>query len=94
MVSAAKRNRRRARREHQVDPDEEEDTEVAFWLIVRPETDPTRDSPPAPQLVSPGSPASSAETQCGAVMDMVRKLDSEMSSIRTVYERLLCDNRD
>ena len=35
--SATKRNRCRARRKHQVDPGEEEDTEVAF----RPETDPT-----------------------------------------------------
>ena len=76
MVSAAKRNRRRAWREHQVDPGEEEDTEVALRPIFRPKTDPTRDSPPA-------------ETQYGAVVDMVRKLYSEMSSIRMVYERLV-----
>ena len=47
MVSTAKRNRRRARREHQVDPGEEEDTVIAFRPIVRTET---RDSPPMPQL--------------------------------------------
>ena len=43
--------------------------------------DPTRDSPPA-------------ETQYEAVLAMVRKLDSEMSEIRTVCKRLLYDNRN
>ena len=36
-MGSTKRNRRRARREQQVDPGEEEDTEVAF----RPETEDT-----------------------------------------------------
>ena len=45
----------------------DEDTEITFRPIVRPETDPsradpTRESPPTPQLESPGSPASSSET--------------------------------
>ena len=40
------------------------------------------------------APSPHAETQYGAVMAMVRKLDSEMSEIRTVCERLLCDNGD
>ena len=85
---------------------DEEDTEIAFRPIVRPETDPsrtdpTRDSPPTPQLESLGSPASSSETQYGDIMDMVRKLNSEISlitldndKIRTVCEKLLYDNRD
>ena len=57
-------------------------------------------SPPTP-LSSPGSPDSSAETQYGAVLDMVRKLNSELGlitmdndKIRTVYEKLLEDNKD
>ena len=114
MVSTAKKNKRKAPREavrikHQIDPvfsGDEEDTEITFRPIVRSETDPsranpTRDSPPTPQLESPGSPASSSETQYGAIMDMVRKLNSEISlitldndKIRTVCEKLLHDNRD
>ena len=104
MVSAAKKNKHKAQREairvrHQMDPvfsGEEEDTEIAFRLIVRPEVDP---SPPTPRLALPGSPYSSSETQYGAVVDMVRKLNSEINSvtldkIRTVCEKLLYDNRD
>ena len=75
---------------------EEEDTEIAFHPIVRPEMDP---SPPTLRLASPGSPVSSSETQYGAVMDMVRKLNSEINSltldndkIRTVCKKLLHDN--
>ena len=52
-------------------------------------------------MESLGSPASSSETQYGAIMDMVRKLNSEISlitldndRIRTVCEKLLYDNRD
>ena len=66
---------------------EEEDTEIVFRPLVRPETDPTRDSPPTPQLVLPGSPTSSAAMDMVHVMDMVWKLNSEM-------EKLLYDNRD
>ena len=70
--------------------------EIAFRPI-QPVVDP---SPPAP-LSSPGSPDSSAETQYGVVLDMVRKLNSELDlitldndKIRTVYEKLLEDNKD
>ena len=114
MVSTAKKNRHKAQREavrikDQMDPafsGDEEDTEIALRPIVRPETDPSRadptqDSPPMPQLESTGSPASSSETQCGAIMDMVRKLNNEIGlvpldndKIRTVCEKLLYDNRD
>ena len=64
----------------------EEDTEIAFRPIIRseadpPHADPTQDSPPTPQSDSPGSPASSSETQYGAIMDMVRKLNNEISSV-------------
>ena len=110
MVSTAKKNKCKAQREavrikHQMDPvfsGNEEDTEIAFQPIVRPETDPscadpTRDSP----TESTGSPASSSETQYGAIMDMVRKLNSEINlitldndKIRTVCEKLIYDNRD
>ena len=100
MVSRVKKNKRKAQREavrikHQMDSVH---TKIAFRPIVRPETD---HSPPTPQLVSPGSSASSSETQYGAMMDMVRKLNSEINSItldndkiRTVCEKLLYDNRD
>ena len=57
-------------------------------------------SPPTP-LPSLGSPDSSAETQYGVVLDMVRKLNSEMNlitldndKIRTVCKKLLYDNKD
>ena len=66
-----------------------------------PHADPTQDSPPTPQPESPGSPTSSSETQYGAIIDMVRKLNNEISSvsldnekIKTVCEKLLYDNRD
>ena len=115
MVSTTKKNKKRktqreaVRIKHQMDPafnGDEEDTEIAFWPIVRPETDhsradPTQNSPPTPHLESPGSTASSSETHYGAIMDMVRKLNNESSSasldndkIRTVCEKLLYDNRD
>ena len=52
-------------------------------------------------MSSPGSPDSSADTQYGVVLNMVRKLNSEMDlitldndKIRTVYEKLLDDNKD
>ena len=103
MVSMAKKNRCKAQRvaipvRHQMDPmfsGEEEDTEIAFHPIVRSDVDP---SPPTPLL---GSPNSSAETQYGVVLDMVRMLNSEMNlitldndKIRTVCENLLYDNKD
>ena len=115
MVSTAKKNRKRkaqreaVRTKHQMDPVSsggEEDTEIAFLPIFRSETDPphadpTQDSPPTPQPQPPRSPASSSETQYGAIMDMVRKLNNEISSvaldnnkIRTVCEKLLYENRD
>ena len=64
MVSTAKKNKRKAKREavrikHQMDPafsGEEEDTEIAFQPIIGRQVtdlsraDPTRDSPPTPQL--------------------------------------------
>ena len=66
-----------------------------------PNADPTQDSPPTPQLESPASPASSSETQFGAIMDMVRKMNNEISSvsldngkIRMVCEKLLYDNKN
>ena len=101
----AKNTRRKAQREairvrHQIDPSfsgEEEDTEIAFRPIVRPDMDPSSTTP----LPSPGSPDSSTETQYGVVLDMVRKLNSEMNlitldndKIRTVCEKLLYDNKD
>ena len=115
MVSTAKKNtKRKAQREavrtkHKMDPVSsggEEYTEIAFRPIVQsemdpPHADPTQDSPPTPQPESPRSPASSSETQYGAIMDMVRKLNNEISSvsldndkIRTVCEKLLYDNID
>ena len=82
MISTAKKNKRKAQREavrikHQMDPvlsGDEEDTEIAFRPIVWTETDPSRADPTrastsTPQLESPGSPASSSETQYGAIMD-------------------------
>ena len=111
----AKKNKKRiaqreaVRTKHQMDPafsGDEEDTEIAFRPIVRSETDPpradpTQDSPPTPQLESPGSPATSSEKRYGDIMDMVRKLNNEISSvsldndkIRMVCEKLLYDNRD
>ena len=64
----------------------EEKTEIAFRPIIRfemnpPHADPTQDSPPTPQPESLSSPASSSETQYGAIMDMVRKLNNEISSV-------------
>ena len=95
MVSTAKKNKKRkAQREvvgtkHQMDPVSsggEEDTEIAFRPIMRseadpPHADPTQDPPPMPQPESLGSPASSSETQYGATMDIVRKLNNEISSV-------------
>ena len=76
---------------------EEEYTKIAFRPIIRPVVDP---SPPTP-LSSPGSPNSSAETQYGVVLDMVRRLNSEMDlitlgndKIMTVCEKLLDDNKN
>ena len=95
------RNRRRAQREaiwvkHQMDPSfsgEEEDTEIVsaicgqWWILLHPHRC--------------RSPESSAETQYGVVLDMVRQLNSEMDlitldydKIRTVCEKLLDDNKD
>ena len=57
-------------------------------------------SPPTP-LLSLDSPDWWVETQYGVVMDMVRKLHSELGlitldndMIRTVYEKLLKDKKD
>ena len=84
----------------------EEDTEIAFRPIIQsemnpPHADPTHDLPPTPQPESPGSPTTSSETQYGAIMDMVRKLNNEISSvsldnetIKTVCKKLLYDNGD
>ena len=106
MVSTAKKNRRKAQREtvrvkHQIDPvfsGEEEYTEIAFRPIVRPEMHPLL---PMPRLVSPGSPVSSSETQYGVMIDMVRKLNSDINSITLdndkigkVCQKFLYDNRD
>ena len=77
---------------------EEEDTEIAFRPTVRPEVDP---SPPTPDYHRRVSPASSSETQYGAVLDMIRKLNIEINlitldkdKITTVCEKLLYDNKD
>ena len=67
MVFTAKKNKHKAQREairvrHQMDPrfsGEEEDTEIVFRPIVRPEVNYS-----SPRLPSPGSPDSSSVFGC------------------------------
>ena len=85
--SPSARNRGHQSRRRKTPKEDTEDNEIAF----RPETKPTRAFRPetdCTRAFRPYTKLAPVETQYEAVLVMVRKLDSEMSEIRTVCKRL------